>query len=302
MERALRLRQLWNWLPAFRAVAESENVHQAAKRLHVTPSSVSRMIRLLEDGLGHPLFYREGRHLILNPAGEGFLDAVRDAMRRLDDGLQALEAGQAEGRVVIAATPFLSETYVLPALQALRQTHAALVPHVRPGDGTSSVKALLRGDIDLALVFRPELDRRLTVEAMGTVRYGVYCGRKHPLFRARQPSLEQILTHPFAAPDPKEGDDLGDQWPPGIARRVALYVSDIRLAVLECESGQLLTVLPDRYAAVSGRALRRLPVELVPASIVHVMRRLRTPPNDPVNAVVAAVRSVLSNSLSHSFN
>jgi DNA-binding transcriptional LysR family regulator len=47
MERVIRLNQIWSWLPAFRAVAETEHVHEAAQSLHLTPSTLSRAIHLL---------------------------------------------------------------------------------------------------------------------------------------------------------------------------------------------------------------------------------------------------------------
>ena len=49
MERLRSIANLWNWLPAFRAVAETGNLRLAAERLHVSPSALSRTVRLLED-------------------------------------------------------------------------------------------------------------------------------------------------------------------------------------------------------------------------------------------------------------
>ena len=59
VELAARLNDVasvWNWLPTFRAVAETEHVARAAEILHVSPPAVSRTIKLLEDHLGTKLF------------------------------------------------------------------------------------------------------------------------------------------------------------------------------------------------------------------------------------------------------
>ena len=49
-----------NALPAFRAVAELQNLRAAARRLHLTHSAVSQQIRGLEEQLGFDLFERSG--------------------------------------------------------------------------------------------------------------------------------------------------------------------------------------------------------------------------------------------------
>ena len=48
-ELASLVERIWNWLPAFRAVAETEHLPTASDLLHVTPSALSRTIRLLEQ-------------------------------------------------------------------------------------------------------------------------------------------------------------------------------------------------------------------------------------------------------------
>ncbi|MBP8302176.1 MAG: LysR family transcriptional regulator, partial [Planctomycetes bacterium] len=61
MDRLLRLDALWNWLPAFRAVGETQHLPSAATALHVSPSALSRSVRLLEQRLGCTLFERRSR-------------------------------------------------------------------------------------------------------------------------------------------------------------------------------------------------------------------------------------------------
>ncbi len=58
----------------FWAVAHEENLTRAAERLHVSQSAVSMQLRKLEDQLGHPLFERRGKRLVLTEAGRIALD------------------------------------------------------------------------------------------------------------------------------------------------------------------------------------------------------------------------------------
>src|SRR5688572_4700021 len=90
VERLRRLATLWNYLPGFRAVAESQHLPTASHLLFVSPSALSRTIRLLEEDLGRSLFDRVGRNIELNAAGRRLLSGVRDAMRLVDEVLAAI--------------------------------------------------------------------------------------------------------------------------------------------------------------------------------------------------------------------
>ena len=70
-----------NALPAFRAVAELQNLRAAAERLHLTHSAVSQQIRGLEEQLGFDLFERSGRGIVLNPPARRCCAACRKRWR-----------------------------------------------------------------------------------------------------------------------------------------------------------------------------------------------------------------------------
>lgn len=52
-------------LKYFREVAKREHVTRAAEKLFVSQSAVSRAVTQLEEELGVPLFYRQGRAVAL---------------------------------------------------------------------------------------------------------------------------------------------------------------------------------------------------------------------------------------------
>ncbi|MEM9388580.1 MAG: LysR family transcriptional regulator [Pseudomonadota bacterium] len=64
----------YNHLHYFWAVANNGNLTQAAQELHVSQSSLSLQIKKLEQQLGHDLFLREGKRLILTEAGRVALE------------------------------------------------------------------------------------------------------------------------------------------------------------------------------------------------------------------------------------
>lgn len=117
-----------NTLPAFRQVAELQNLRAAADVLHLTHSAVSQQIRTLEDQLGFALFERRGRRLVLNAAGEALLRNVRSALGILDEGVQAAAAaaGGIERRLRISVLPSFAQRWLLPRMGRWRERHPDL--------------------------------------------------------------------------------------------------------------------------------------------------------------------------------
>lgn len=71
----------------FVTVAEEEHVTRAAERLHVSQPPLSRQIRALEDELGHALFERKGRGVVLTDYGRHFATRAQVILREVDDVL-----------------------------------------------------------------------------------------------------------------------------------------------------------------------------------------------------------------------
>ena len=73
------------------AVAQYQNVSQAAKSLFISQPALSKYIANLEKRLGVPLFNRSGRQLALTAAGEQYVKYAREIARSADSLREALE-------------------------------------------------------------------------------------------------------------------------------------------------------------------------------------------------------------------
>lgn len=110
----------YHHLRYFRAVAHEGNLTRAAEKLFVSQSAVSVQIRKLEQALGHDLFDRVGRDLVLTEAGRIALDHADEIFsvgRQLVDILG--ERGQERVVLRIGSQATLSRNFQLRFLEPL---------------------------------------------------------------------------------------------------------------------------------------------------------------------------------------
>lgn len=295
MDRMRRVANLWNWLPTFRAVAETEHVRQAAERLHTSPSALSRTIKLLEDELGQPLFDRVGRQLRVNAAGQTLLHAVRDSMRRVYDATSAIESSELSGPVRISAEGTLIGAFVVPTLARLRAEHPKLEPQVHTGSLDEPLTALRVGDVDVLLQTSAAGADDLSSERLGSSTNGVYCGRDHALYGSVEPmSLEDTAGYPYVAPPAVDGHPV-EGWPAEVARTVAATVTPMQTGVEVCRTAGLLAVFPDRVVTRERGSgdLHRLCVEGLPSVSFFATTRQSLDEEGPVEAFLTVLRGVV---------
>lgn len=111
----------YHHLRYFWTIAHEQNMTRAATRLHVSPSALSIQLRQLEERLGHPLFERRGRQLLLTEAGRIALDHADTIFHAGDELVSTLRGRPASRqpllRVGSAAT--LSRNFNLKLLRPL---------------------------------------------------------------------------------------------------------------------------------------------------------------------------------------
>lgn len=107
-------------LRLFRAVAADGSLTGAARRLNLSQSALSTQIKALEASLGHALFERRGRSLVLTEAGRIALDHA-DAIFRTAEDLAAVmrETGNVRRALRVGALATLSRNFQMEFLRPL---------------------------------------------------------------------------------------------------------------------------------------------------------------------------------------
>lgn len=105
----------------FQAIAHDGTLTRAAERLHLSQSALSVQLAKLEAQLGHPLFDRQGRGLVLTEAGRIALDYADTLFQAGDELLSTLQGRPAANRSVlrVGALTTLSRNFQMEFLQPL---------------------------------------------------------------------------------------------------------------------------------------------------------------------------------------
>ncbi len=134
-------------LRLFRAVARDGTLTGAARRLNLSQSALSTQLRALEASLGHDLFERRGRGLLMTEAGRIALDHAEAIFRTVDDLTGTLREMERVRRAVrVEALATLSRNFQMQFLRPLIGR-----PDVEVVLRSGSQEELLRGLQGLAL-------------------------------------------------------------------------------------------------------------------------------------------------------
>ncbi len=281
----------FNHLRYFWAVAQDGNLTRTAQRLNVSQSALSVQIRKLEDRLGHALFERRGRQLLLTEAGRIALDHAEGIFAAGDELLGTLrETGTSRQAIRVGALATLSRNFQISFLQpVLGRSDVGVI--LRSGSAGELLLGLQSLRLDVILTdqepasdaLTPILVHKLSEQPVGLIGTPALLGedRSLPALLARHPVIlptrESTLRTGF--------DALADRL--GIRPQIAAEVDDIAMMRLLVREGFALAVLPpiavrDELAAGLLAEADVLPGIVETFYAVTVARRFR-------NAVVAAL-------------
>ena len=141
-------------LTYFLEVAREQHMTQAAARLRVAQSAISRQIQLLEEELGAPLFVRQGKGIQLSPFGTVFQEHAERIMREVVRA--RLSATQfhdpTSGTIRLGFPHSLGVQYVPEVLGEFRRVAPAVQFELTQGRVSDLLHSVSVGDMDLAII------------------------------------------------------------------------------------------------------------------------------------------------------
>lgn len=175
----------------FVMVVEAQSLAAAAHRLGVSPPSVTRRLKALEDRLGVTLLHRTTRAMKLTEAGERYLEDCRRILADLAEAEDTLSGGsdQLRGRVSLTAPVLFGQMKVMPLVRDFLELHPRVECRVVLLD---RLVHLVEEGIDIGVRLGRLQDSGLYVLKAGEVRR-VVCASPGYLQRCGTPLVPEDL-------------------------------------------------------------------------------------------------------------
>jgi LysR family transcriptional regulator, positive regulator for ilvC len=145
-------------LRLFCTLANCLHFGRAANASHVSPSTLSRNIKQLEEDLGVTLFERDNRSVALTHEGQSYLRFAREVLQQWETYQESLlaEADQLHGQLSIYCSVTASYSFLYDILTEFRVKHPRIAIKLHTGDPAQSIERVQAGHEDIAIAARPD--------------------------------------------------------------------------------------------------------------------------------------------------
>ncbi|GBQ09785.1 LysR family transcriptional regulator [Swaminathania salitolerans] len=218
-------------LRVFVTVAEHLSFSEAARRLHLSPTRVSRIVADLEASLGGPLFVRTTRMVRMTEKGAEFFRRCRVGLGEIDGAVAFMrdENDVPGGALTVTAPVLFGRYHVMPIVTELLERYPSLSIRLLL---CNRVTQIVDEEIDIAVRIGIVRDTRLIQHQVGSVER-VYTASPAYLGRYGMPqSLSELRRHRVIAIE----NDLRERAG-GVSSILARGLVMPRLVVTDVEAG-----------------------------------------------------------------
>ncbi|BFM19607.1 HTH-type transcriptional activator IlvY [Gilvimarinus japonicus] len=145
-------------LSLFIALANTGHFSRAAIACHVSPSTMSRNLKQLEDELGTQLMERDNRSVALTDDGTRFLQFARETLQQWETFQESLlaDATELRGQLSLYCSVTASYSFLYDILTEFRTRHPGINIKLHTGDPAQAIDRVTSGLEDVAIATRPE--------------------------------------------------------------------------------------------------------------------------------------------------
>jgi len=157
-----------NYLRVFYEVAKAGQFTEAAKRLHISQSALSRSVAMLEDGEGVKLLERSKKGVTLTPTGQEvyrYCEQLFQTVHKIEDACRGTHQS-CEGPLPFATSDHVINYLLAQPLISFRAEHPLVVPSIFVGTPDESLERLLLTDCEFNLSFAKVAAPQVEFEAL----------------------------------------------------------------------------------------------------------------------------------------
>ena len=178
-------------LSVFTTTARLSGITKAAQALSMTQSAASQSLKELENILGHPLFTRFGRKLVINDHGQALLSKATQ-MLALQAQMQQPSTTELQGVLKVAASVTIG-SYVMPQLLAKFITlHPQVEPKLIISNSEQVTDKLMAGQVHIGLIEAPISHQSLRLLPWRSDQLAIFCASDHLLAKQKKLSLKEM--------------------------------------------------------------------------------------------------------------
>ena len=239
-------------LQAFVRVAETASISQAAQRLNIAKSAVSRRISELEHRLGIQLFYRTTRHISLTDSGSIFYQSALRILTDLNEAELAVsqQHGAIAGHLKIAAPLSFGLRHLGPAINDFLAIHPQLQFDMDFNDRQVDI---MQEGFDLAIRIATLPDSSYIARRIAPI-HQVVCASSSYLKKFGTPTLPTELQHHQCLVYSNSVNPMLWRYQDIEGRQFNVKIN----AILKANNGDFL-----RDAAINGKGIVCLPTFIV---------------------------------------
>uniref|UniRef100_A6VRB0 Transcriptional regulator, LysR family n=1 Tax=Marinomonas sp. (strain MWYL1) TaxID=400668 RepID=A6VRB0_MARMS len=147
----------------FSVASQTLSYTKAAKQLHVSQAAVSQQIRLLEEYLGVPLFYRSGRDMRLTSQGLELAEHLTQAFDFISKGLDSVKLEPVEGTLLVSGLQSFVSLWLMPRLWRFSDLQKDITVKLFSADERIDIHA---GNIDVGI----DDNKHLSINSQNTTK------------------------------------------------------------------------------------------------------------------------------------
>jgi LysR family carnitine catabolism transcriptional activator len=185
-------------LAAFVAVAESGHFTRAANTLKLSQSTVSALVRDLENNLGLRLFDRHTRMLRLTDAGKQMMPVAKKAIADIDSviGNASELRTLGRGRVSIAVSAVQAAIHLPRVIQEFGASHPGVKVIVHDLAEETIPDYVASGEADIGLGTSPHARKDIVTRVLHRDTFVVVATPDHPLAHRKALRWQHVAGYP----------------------------------------------------------------------------------------------------------
>ncbi len=262
----------WDKLKIFHNVALDLNISEAAHKMNISHSSISRQISSLEKDLKVSLFNRHARGLSLTEQGNILFKTVHDVFGKIALTKAQLTDSKEKpsGSLKIAATVAFGTTWLAPKINKFIIAYPDIDVSIRIENKYTD---LMMGEADVALRLKEPTQMDLIRFPLMDVQFKIYSSTEYIAKNGIPKNLNELNNHRIVA----FGNDVEPSIPdvncilnllPDIKKAKILYISNMYGVMRAIGGGAGIGALPEYMKNSKNNLVPILPDAITPKTTI----------------------------------